>query len=542
MKKITTLLILFISFQWAFAQEKNFVDNQLIVKFIQPVSHSVKQILSEKKFYIPEIDRLNKSYGLSTIKQVGNRRLNKTFVLSFAQAINVKEVVKQYLATGSFEYVEPNYIGKTQGVVGVETIPNDQLTYPWQWSLHNDGTFPDAPSTVGADISMDNAWDIQQGSSAVIVAILDSGAFLNHPEFAGRIWVNPNEVADGTDSDGNGLVDDINGWDFAYGDNTLEDVLGHGTNVSGIIGAQGNNAIGYAGVDWNCKLMNLKVLEDDGFGYYTWWADAIYYAVDNGAKVINMSLAGSSYSSLLEDAVNYAYTNGVTVVASTGNQNSVIQYPAKYDNSLAIGATNPEDQRANPFHWGGGSNFGVEIDLVAPGDRVYGLHPSSGTNYSWFWSGTSQASPHVSGVISLLLAENPTLIPSQIRTILINSAEDEVGLATEDTPGFDNYYGYGRLNAEAALNQAFLGLEDTSTGVFSLYPNPVENGTLFIHLSDQAYTQFSVFDVLGKELLSQTYAVSENTLQIDLSAVTQGVYFVKVTVNDKTAVKRFIMR
>ncbi len=258
MKNLLLVLVLFFLTSVSVAQQQNFVTNQLVIKFKNPVSHSVNEVLSQKKFFLPEVDVLNTTYGLSGIKQVGNKHLQKTFILFFNSSIDIEQAIKQYQNTHRFEYVEPNYIGNSHGLLGVETTPNDQFTYPWQWSLHNDGTFPDAPATAGADISMDNAWDIQQGSSTIIVAVLDSGSFINHPEFSGRIWINPNETADGTDTDGNGLIDDINGWDYAYDDNDLSDVLGHGTNVSGIIGAQGNNNIGYAGVDWNCKLMNIN--------------------------------------------------------------------------------------------------------------------------------------------------------------------------------------------------------------------------------------------------------------------------------------------
>ncbi len=283
-------------------------------------------------------------------------------------------------------------------------------------------------------------------------------------------------------------------------------------------------------------------MEDDGFGLYTWWADGIYYAVDNGANVINMSLGGNNPSSLLEDAVNYAYSNGVTVVVSNGNQSSVIQYPARYENALAIGATNAEDDRANPFHWGGGSNFGPEIDIVAPGDRVYGLNPSNGTNYSWFWSGTSQAAPHVSGVIALLLAENPTLTPSQIRTILRTTAEDEVGLPSEDIPGFDNYYGYGRLNAEAALNQAFLRVDETQTGNFSLYPNPVSGNEISLRTNENGLATVTIHSILGKKIKRFSAQISNKFLKIDLPSLEKGVYFISVTINEKTGFKKFIKR
>ncbi len=539
MKKIFCFLFLSIGL-YSVAQENDFVLNQLILKFKNPLPEQVKTSILNQEFLIEQIDVLNREYNVSNIKHSGNKQNNDTFVLFFNNSIDINTAINNYLATGLFSYVEPNYIGMSHGVQGINLTPNDTWTYPWQWSLNNDGTFPDATATPGADISMYNAWNIQQGSNTIIVAILDSGANINHPEFAGRIWENPDEVADGTDSDGNGFIDDLNGWDFAYNDNILNDVLGHGTNVSGIIGEQGNNGIGYAGVDWNCKLMNIKVLEDDGYGLYTWWADGIYYAIDKGADVINMSLGGTSPSNYLEDAINFAYANNVTIIVSNGNQNSVIQYPARYANTIAVGATNPEDNRANPFHWGGGSNFGPEIDIVAPGDRVYGLHPTSNTNFSWFWSGTSQAAPHVSGVASLLLAENPALTPDNIRFILRNSAEDQVGLPSEDIAGFDLYYGYGRLNAENALNQAFLNVEEVNAFYFTLYPNPVTDEKLTITSNQNGNATITITTILGKQLYRKETIFTGRHLTIDITNFPSGVYFITISSNGKIETKKFL--
>ena len=151
---------------------------------------------------------------------------------------------------------------------------------------------------------MDLAWNIETGSSEIVVAVLDSGIKLDHPEFLGRVWNNDNQE---------------NGYDFANNDNDPTDDHGHGTNVAGIIGAISNNSTGYAGVDWNCKIMPLKVINDENWGYYSWWIDAIYYAVNNGANIINMSLGGSSYSQAMEDAVNFAVNNNVQVFVSMMN-------------------------------------------------------------------------------------------------------------------------------------------------------------------------------------------------------------------------------
>ena len=235
--------------------------------------------------------------------------------------------------------------------IELQSIPNDTY-FSRQYGLYNDGTFSLSSATNDADIDMDLGWDIEQGDQSIIVAVLDSGIKLDHPEFSGRLWTNPNETLNGIDDDNNGYIDDINGWDFANNDNTPTDDHGHGTNVTGIIGANSNNNLGYSGVDRNCKLMIGKILDENNSGYYSWWTDGIYYAVDNGAKVINMSVGGSGFSSSMKDAIDYAYNNGVTVIACMMNENNnTTFYPAGYQNTIAVGATNPNDERSAPFFW-----------------------------------------------------------------------------------------------------------------------------------------------------------------------------------------------
>ena len=186
-----------------------------------------------------------------------------------------------------------------------------------------------------------------------------------------------------------------------------------------------------------------KILDENNSGYYSWWTDAIYYAVDNGAKVINMSVGGSGFSSSMKDAIDYAYNNGVTVVACMMNENNnTTFYPAGYQNTIAVGATNPNDERSAPFFWSttSGSNYGNHIDVVAPGNYIYGLNYQSDTNYNSYWGGTSQAAPLVTGLSSLLLAQDADKTPDDIRSIIRNTAEDQVGNVSEDISGFDIYY------------------------------------------------------------------------------------------------------
>ena len=458
MKKI---LILFFAFLIvSISKSQNQSSNEILFQIKDNVSFNYKSCVLRQRFGNEEIDDLNTRYKVSKIKEIGKN--TKTFLVRFKNDIDINEIIKKYTKTNLFEYVEPNFIGKGSGQSS-SVIPNDTY-FNRQYALHNDGTFSLSTSTTDADIDMDSAWSIEQGSSSITVAVLDAGLRLGHPEFSGRLWVNADESFTGSDSDGNGYNDDINGWDFANNDNDPTDDHGHGTNITGIIAANGNNGTGYAGVDWNCKIMTCKILDNNNSGFYSWWASALYYATDNGADVINMSVGGSGFSSTLQNAINYAYNNGVVIVACMMNEdNSVTYYPAGFANSIAVGATNPDDTRADPFFWSAssGSNFGNHIDVVAPGNYMYGLDYSSDINYNSYWGGTSQATPLVTGLASLLLAQDATRTPDDIRTLIRNTAEDMVGNPIEDISGFDIYYGYGRINAHEALKVAIPSQTDS---------------------------------------------------------------------------------
>jgi subtilisin family serine protease len=428
--------------------------------------------------------------------------------------------------------VEMDDYGSTDGKQQV--VPSDP-DYTMQWALDNNGTFSLSPATAGADISMEQAWEIEQGDSSILVAVIDSGNKMDHPDFAGRLWTNYNEIpSNDLDDDSNGFVDDVQGWDFAYTDNLPADDMGHGTNVAGIIGLAANNGSGLAGVDWNCKLMILKGLNAANFGYYSWWASAIYYAVDNGANVINMSLAGNASSGILQSAITEAVNNGVTVVASMGNTNtSTKRYPAGCNGVIAVGATDPDDSRSQPFFWGAssGSNYGTHISVVAPGNFIYGADFASDTNYSLYWGGTSQAAPHVSGVAALLLAQDPGRSPSDIKLILEETAEDMVGPISEDVPGFDAYFGHGRINAYEALSYGNVGIQTLGKEpyAFAVFPNPTDD-QLYVQLPNEGVKgEWLLLDATGKCLIQ--HHADEGGNSFSLHGLAAGTYFLQLKVH-----------
>lgn len=257
---------------------------------------------------------------------------------------------RAYAAHPLVEYAEPDFVVEATG------DPND----PWfanQWGM----TRVQAPE----------AWDVTTGGSSIRIAILDTGVDLNHPDLAAKIVSSRNFTTSAT----------------------ADDIQGHGTHVAGIAAAITNNGVGVAGLGYDSTIMNVKVLGDDGRGYYSWISQGITWAADNGAQVINMSLSGASASSTLESAVNYAWNRGVMVIAAAGNYgDSVPRYPAYYENCLAVAAT---DSRDNLTSW---SNRGDWVDVAAPGSTIYSTLRTSGYGYK---SGTSMAAPHVAGLAAL---------------------------------------------------------------------------------------------------------------------------------------------
>lgn len=506
-------LLFFVSFSYVFAQQRaEFEENHLVVKLKESVYESSKIDLNSNSFGIPILDNLMSELRISEIKPIGQHKITRTFLLIFQNPVAMAIVSKGFKESGAVDYAEPDYIsyGGGQKADDSAIIPNDNY-FNRQWGTYNNGTMAGiGPVINDADVDLEMAWDIQTGDPNLIIAVPDSGLRLSHPEISSRLWINPNEIANGLDDDGNGLIDDLNGWDWVNNDNLPVDDLGHGTNVAGIIGAVANNNSLYTGVNWNSKIMPLKVLNASNAGTNTNIASSVYYAVDNGAKIISISIGGSAPSSLTAGYVSYAKDNNVLIVACMMNTNNNIPfYPAAYsttnDNLIAVGSTDANDQRTSPFFWSptSGSNYGNHINVVAPGNYIYGLDYNSNTNGNTYWGGTSQATPLVAGIASLLLSQNPSLTPSEIRTIIQNTAQDQVGLTSEDVLGFDQYMGYGRVNAFAALQT--LGTIDFNAQLqeFQII-NPEKNGLFQIFCKGQypgAYI-FTVTTIEGKQLLS----------------------------------------
>jgi thermitase len=302
---------------------------------------------------------------------------------------------KAYSANARVAYAEPDYLAQADG------SPDDP-GFVNQWGM--------------VKIQAPQAWEVTTGSPGINIAILDTGVDLDHPDLANKIISNINFSSSAT----------------------VDDVYGHGTHVAGIAAAMTNNGIGVAGLGYSSTIMNVKVLDDYGSGTYSGVASGIIWAVDNGAEVINMSLGGSSPSSTLEDAVNYAWNNGVVVVASAGNGASTTPaYPAYYTNCIAVGATDANDVLAS---W---SNYGNWVDVAAPGVSIYSTLKNNSYGYM---GGTSMASPYVAGLAALVFTtvSDPNgnrKLNYEVRS-RIEATCDDIGVS-----GIGN----GRINAARAV-------------------------------------------------------------------------------------------
>jgi hypothetical protein len=293
-----------------------------------------------------------------------------------------------------------------------------------------------------------------QGDRDVVVAVIDTGVDLDHPEFAGKL---------------------VSGWDWANNDGNPDDDHGHGSHVAGIIGAIGNNGAGVAGVAWNTRIMPLKTLRGDGVGFSSWSIAAVLWAADptHPADVINMSLGSVNYNRAYQDAINYARSQGVLVVASAGNCGDTAypwngcdyqdqpSYPGAYNNVMAVASTTQSDGQSS-F-----STQGSYVDIAAPGSTIYSTTKDGGYRYM---SGTSQAAPHVAGLAALVKAAYPDYGPDQIQAAIQDAAVD-LGAS-----GWDIQFGWGRIDAAAALMPVFPEVSEVESVAEAVQPLTRESG------------------------------------------------------------------
>jgi thermitase len=355
----------------------------------------------------------------------GSKKLGYTYVFE-AGSMEAKQLMS-YFSKWDVEYAEPHYLYMTNermsemlnststqpsplasdspAVISPDFIPNDNLYQKYQWNL--------------PIIETPQGWQVNRGASDVIVAVVDTGVDLNHPDLKDHLVAGTNIVDQKAQPN---------------------DDVGHGTHVAGVISAVVNNNLGVAGMTWYNKVMPVKVLDKTGAGNTYSVSQGIIWATDHGAKVINMSLGNYADSSFLHDAITYAFNHDVVLIAASGNDNTEQPgYPAAYPEVFAVAASDSNNKKA-PF-----SNYGDYIDVTAPGVSIASTYPN---NQYAALSGTSMASPHVTALAALIRSTNPSLKNTEVYEIMRKSARD-LG-----SPGKDKYFGYGLIDVVQAVNAA----------------------------------------------------------------------------------------
>ena len=462
---------------------KNIIPGEIIVKFKNGKTFDFSSNFKSQN----KIQKLDKVFDKQEIgfKKKGGKKLeafqkyglDRIHKIKLPKEADIKQVLIQLSRNPNIEYAEPNYIAK----LFIE--PNDSFYSNYLWGLNTTGqtvkwwgggAFHEATGTPGIDISAQEAWDIQTGigRQEIVVAVLDSGIDYNHPDLVGKIYTNSNEIANnGVDDDNNGFIDDFRGWDFAEGDNDVFDGFGHGTFVSGIIGAISNNNHGVVGVNWNVKILPIKVFgaEGEGSGYDTILEGLQYIPLFNDVKVVNASLGGILASYAQQDVITALDEMGVLFVAAAGNDSENIDgvnpsFPAAYANPniISVAALHPTTGGLMDF-----SNYGpIGVDLAAPGGGNWSTLPTSGfcvmcgmptpkfknqviiteSNSGVYggFSGTSFAAPYVTGAAALLLAQNPNLTHYQVKDLILRGVDFNDNLKNKVVTG-------GYLNLEKSL-------------------------------------------------------------------------------------------
>ena len=375
----------------------------------------------------PTVSRQSITHALRTYGSTSHRRIPGVdlYRVDIPEDSSVEEMLYVWNQNALVENARPDYVAH------IAVTPNDTF-FKDQYALSNTGQaipVPGSPSgKASADISATTAWEETKGDETIVIAVIDTGVDLDHPDLRNKI-VSP-------------------GKDFVNEDDDASDDNGHGTFVAAIAAAETNNGEGIAGVAWNCKLLPIKAMDQDGDGYYSDVIASIIWAYENGADVINLSLGGGSPDVDLEAALQGAVQAGAVVVAASGNDDGAgVLYPAKYDQYvLAVAATDYNDERPA---W---SNYGPEVDVAAPGESIISAVPTwyfgTGSIPYGTGGGTSFACPFAAGMAALIKSAKPWLAPTDIMKIIRYSADD---VNAAEYPGHDEFIGYGRINLATAL-------------------------------------------------------------------------------------------
>jgi len=445
-----------------------YVPDQVVFKLVAPCQKGEGRAIEVRQLFQEVARKYSFDQTAAVFTNAKSGSLKHVYLSEVPANVSPIDACKKLEADPAVEWAEPHYYRYIQQIT-----PNDPYDY-LQWHL----------PMIGAQ----TAWEVTTGSSDVVIAVIDTGVDWGHPDLEDNIWSNADEVeGDGIDNDKNGFVDDIRGWDFVSvdpcevypgedagpPDNNPMDFYGHGTHVAGIAASVGNNGLGVVGISWNSKIMPLRAGYRSPCGCYGWLesvaiAESLVYAADNGADIVNMSFGGYEISHIEREAIDYCAAAGVLLVAAAGN--SAIDkplYPAAFENVVAVAGTDEFDFRYSH------SNYGVWIDLAAPGTNVFSTLIGGDYGYK---TGTSMATPVVAGVCSLIKSIQPSWSVDRILLQLSSTATSLNAQHPQFINNFVNLLGAGRVAADQALTTAEPPAKLGVVGLWVEYPADNGNG------------------------------------------------------------------
>lgn len=464
------------------------------------------------------LDLLYSTYSIDSIYRpfkLPGTTVDSIYRVVFSNIAQVDLLKSGIEALPFVEYAEKNPL-----CISTHT-PNDLA--PEQWYLDK--------------VMAEFAWNHSVGSGNILIAVVDNAIAIDHQDLAPNIYTNTAEDGGLTflDDDANGFADDVNGYDLSDNDNNPRppanasgngDGFVHGTHVAGVVSAKSNNGVGIASLGYNCKILPVKVAPDSDGAAFNKTIDGIFYALRTGADIINMSWGTYNNVAVLHSMIQQATGAGIVLVAAAGNDNTSDPfYPAAYPEVISVGATDQNDTKA------GFSNFGSTLDVTAPGVDIYSTMPEGNNTYANL-SGTSMATPLVSALAGLILAQNGSFNAGQVRQRIIQGVDDISAL----NQGFNGQLGAGRINAFQSLGN--VGLTEVFDETLKVYPNPVNAGSPFtINIGSSIDIQsIQVFDARGRLVESGTNASNKR-----LSIETPGLYTIVVNSEEAIITQRIIV-
>lgn len=470
-----------------------------------------------------EFNQIISSFDITDILQpfsgIGSDTLDFTYKLHFDDTLGVDQLVNDMNDLAWVEYCEKAPLFKTS------YTPDDYDAE--QWYLDKIDAF--------------EGWDYTQGSSEVVIAIVDNAVRTTHSDLVNNLWVNAAESENGFDTDLNGYTDDINGYDVADGDNDpnppdsfTSGAFSHGTHCAGTASASTDNGVGISGVGFNCKIMSVKCTPDAEDGASLQYAyEGLRYAIDANADIISMSWGSRVTSFTGEALINTAVLNGITLFAAAGNdgEESLLS-PASHDDVMAVGATNQDDE-ITTF-----SNFGDDIAFMAPGLSIYNLFGGNDNDYGYS-NGTSMACPIAAGFAGLILSHYPDFTPDEIESAI----EDGCDFIDDLNGGYEDKLGAGRINIGNTFKTLSIEKENEFENI-KIYPNPTDD-VLYINSSETVFKikNMVILDNIGRNITGKIVAEKENSSKIvlsNLSSLEKGVYFIRFKNIDKDV--KFILK